>query len=244
VAISEYVAARFASGLSGAKASLRVIDEPIDLRRFAPRPDRPPADDPRGRALLIVGQISAWKGHDTVIRALHTLRRDHPDVRLTIVGEVKFAGSTTRLDNRAYLAELRLLVAQLGLTDAVDFVGERDDIPELMAGATAVLVPSLEEPFGRTVAEAMAIGTPVVATTVGGPAEVIEDGSTGLLAPPGEPDAWSEAISRILRDPQWAQAMAARASEVARRRFAPERHAAAMIEVFELAQAGGRHTGE
>jgi len=55
---------------------------------------------------------------------------------------------------------------------------------------------------GRTVAEAMAVGTPVVATNVGGPAELIEDGVTGLLAPPGEPTAWSNAIRRIVEDPQ------------------------------------------
>jgi glycosyltransferase involved in cell wall biosynthesis len=123
-------------------------------------------------------------------------------------------------------------VRDLGLSDAVEFVGEREDIPEAMARADAVLVPSIEEPFGRTVAEAMAVGTPVVATTVGGPAEVIDNGTTGLLVPPAEPAAWSDAIRSIMEHPEKAREMGRLASEVAHRRFSVERHVAAMMEVY------------
>jgi glycosyltransferase involved in cell wall biosynthesis len=167
------------------------------------------------------------------------LRRHHPQARLLIVGEVKFDNSATRLDNRGYLAELHELVRELGLGDAVDFIGERNDIPQIMTRADVVLVPSTEEPFGRTVAEAMAVGSPVVATTVGGPAEVIEDGSTGLLAPPGEPGAWSQAIGSILDDPEWALEMGRRAADIVRRRFSTERHAATMMEVYAHARSQG-----
>ena len=85
------------------------------------------------------------------------------------MGEVKFAGLCTRLDNRGYVAGLHRLVEGLGFVDAVEFVGERDDVPEIMAQADVLLVPSAEEPFGRTVVEAMAVETPVVATNIGGP---------------------------------------------------------------------------
>ncbi len=237
VAISEYAAERFRGGLGAATGvSLQVIDDPIDLERFAPRAD---LVAPAGGPLLIVGQITPWKGHDTAIRALAGIHDAHPDLRLQIVGAVKFAGPATRFDNQAYLDSLRALIDELGLGAAVEFVGERSDIPEIMASATAVLVPSVEEPFGRTVAEAMAVGTPVVATTIGGPAEVVEDGVTGLLADPHDPAAWSRAIARIVADPASAREMAARAGEVARRRFAPQRHAAAMMDAFESA-AGAR----
>jgi glycosyltransferase involved in cell wall biosynthesis len=184
---------------------------------------------------VIVGQITSWKGHDTAIRALHELRRDHPRARLLIVGEVKFADASTRLDNRGYLEGLRRLVEELDLGEAVAFAGERADISKIMARADVVLVPSVEEPFGRSVAEAMAVGTPVLATTVGGPAELIEDGVSGLLAPPGEPAAWSEAIERILDDPEWALQMGRRASDLAQRRFAVGAHVAAMMEVYQAA---------
>jgi glycosyltransferase involved in cell wall biosynthesis len=233
IAISQYVAECFRGGLSGRSARLRVIDNPVDLDRFHADLRSSEGSGSAGPLLAIVGQISSWKGHDTAIRALHELRADHPHARLLIVGEVKFAAANTRLDNRAYLAELHRLARELSLQDAVEFLGERHDVPEIMARADAILVPSIEEPFGRTVAEAMAVGTPVVATSVGGPAELIEDGVTGLLAPPREPAAWSHAIRRIVDDPQWAREMGRRAGETARERFAVERHVAAMMEVYE-----------
>jgi len=232
VAISEYVAERFIAGLSGPDVPLTVIDDPIDLDRFRFEHRGSTASLSSGPLLAIVGQITSWKGHDTAIRALHRLRRDHQHARLLIVGEVKFADANTRLDNRGYLEGLHRLVRELGLGEAVEFAGEREDIPQIMAHADVVLVPSVEEPFGRTVAEAMAVGTPVVATTVGGPAELIKNGVTGLLAPPGEPAAWSKAIGRILDNPEWALQMGRRATDVAQRRFAVERHVAAMIEVY------------
>jgi len=235
VAISEYVAERFRSGLSHRDAPLRIIENPVDLDRFRAELPRPSFSRSREPLLAMVGQISCWKGHDTAIRALRDLRRHHPHARLLIVGEVKFADANTRLDNRGYLAELHRLVRELGLGEAVEFAGEREDIPQIMARADVVLVPSVEEPFGRSVAEAMAVGTPVIATTVGGPAELIEDGVTGLLAPPGEPAAWSEAIGRILDNPEWALQMGRGASDVAQRRFAVERHVASMMEVYETA---------
>jgi L-malate glycosyltransferase len=235
VAISEYVADRFRTGLSAEDAPVRVVNNAVDLSRFradlrGSNASGPPAEP----SLLIVGQISSWKGHDTAIRALHALRSHHPHARLSIVGEIKFADAATRLDNRGFLAELHELVRALGLAEAVEFVGEREDVPEIMAGADVVLVPSLEEPFGRTVAEAMAVGTPVIATSVGGPAELIDDGRSGLLAPPGEPEAWVQAIRRFLEHPGWTRDVSRCAVEVARRRFSTERHVAAMMDIYEL----------
>jgi L-malate glycosyltransferase len=238
VAISEYVAERIGTGLAGRKVPVQVIDNPVDLSRFRADLRGPDASDVHdGPLLVMVGQITSWKGHDTAIRALHLLRSHHPNARLLIVGEIKFAAGATRLDNRGYLAALHQLVRDLGLNGAVDFVGERHDIPQIMARADAVLVPSTEEPFGRTVAEGMAVGAPVVATTVGGPAELIDDGTTGLLVPPDEPAAWSNAISRIVDRPDRAREMGRSASEVARRRFAVERHVAAMMKVYKSVES-------
>jgi len=239
VAISEYVAERFRVGLANRDVHLRVIANPVDLDSFRAdlRGVNATSKSSAEPLLVIVGQISPWKGHDTAIRALHDLRKHHPNAQLMIVGEVKFADAATRFDNRGYLTELHQLVRDLGLVQAVEFAGERKDVPEIMARADVILVPSIEEPFGRTVAEAMAIGTPVVATTVGGPAELIDNGRTGLIAPPGEPAAWSEAIGRILEHPDWAREMAHRGCDIARRRFATQRHTAAMMEIYRLVES-------
>lgn len=233
IAISAYVAA----GLAGQHVSaalrrkLHVVGNPVDLSRFRPAGEGE-IDGARPPVLAIVGQITSWKGHDTVLKALPAVRQAFPDVRLKVVGEVKFAGSSTRLDNRAFLAEIHRLVDELDLGEAVELLGEREDVPEIMRSVAAVLVPSIEEPFGRTVAEAMAIGTPVIATAVGGPAELIEDGLTGTLAAPGEPAAWAQAILGVLQDRERAHRMAQRAAVQARSRFDAHAHAAAMQELY------------
>ncbi len=238
IAISRYVEAGFAGRepSPSLRGKLRVLENPVDLSRFESRQRNGGAE--RAATLAIIGQITRWKGHDTIVKALRSVRARFPEVRLQVVGEVKFVDASTRLDNRGFLVELERLVEELGLSDAVQFLGEREDVPQIMAAAAAVLVPSIEEPFGRTVAEAMAIGTPVIATTVGGPAELIEDGVSGTLAPPGDPEAWAEAIARLLGDPQRAQRMAKRASEQARRRFDVTAHVAALSEIYAQLSAG------
>ena len=196
----------------GFAAPGQVVPEPIDLEAF--RASVEPADTVRARLapgtgplLAEIAQITPWKGQDVAIRALAQVRRQHPDARLVIVGDVKFASRSTRYDNHAYLTELKRLVTELGLEDAVIFAGQQSDMPSVMAAIDVLLLPSWEEPFGRVVAEGMAAGTAVVATNVGGPAETITDGHDGLLAPPKDPGAWATAINRLLDDPAWARSL-------------------------------------
>src|SRR5207302_5178465 len=113
---------------------------------------------------------------DLAIRVAGELSGTGQPVRLLVVGSPKFTSGATRLDNRAYLDELHRLVAELGLDDTVLFLGEREDVPEILAATDLVLVPSWEEPFGRAIVETMAMGVPVIATSIGGPAEIISDG--------------------------------------------------------------------
>lgn len=220
---------------AGYRTPGEVVPESIDVDRFlaADGPiDAVRRDLGAGAGPLIaqIAQISPWKGQDVAIRALAEVRRRRPDARLAIVGDVTFAARATRFDNHAYLARLRELVAELRLEDAVIFAGRRSDVPTIMRAVDALLLPSWEEPFGRVVAEAMAAGTPVVATSVGGPAEIIADGRDGLLAPPRHPAAWAAAINRLLDDPAEARRMGERARESAMRfrldRFYPAIRAA------------------
>ncbi len=111
-----------------------------------------------------------------------------------------------------------------GLTDSVRFLGERDDIPEILRAVDLLLVPSWEEPFGRTVIEAMASGVPVVATDVGGPPEILGEDGCGLVLPPREPRVWAETIEMLLSDPARLTAMGKRGKGG---RESPLRHGAA-----------------
>lgn len=239
IAISHYVRREFGGG-----AGMPVVDNPVDQRRFDPERfearhcRRALGVDDERPLLGIVGQITPWKGHDTAIRALSLVRERHAGARLAVVGEIKFSATATRLDNRAFLRCLHELAGELDLSADVLFLGERRDIPRILRALDVLLVPSISEPFGRTVAEAMTMATPVVATTVGGPSELLQDGVSGLLAPPGDPEAWAAAIDRLLGDRPAARRMAQRARVVARARFDADRHARAMLAILDSISVG------
>jgi glycosyltransferase involved in cell wall biosynthesis len=203
LANSRYTAENFAR--SGDRTNVTVAHSPVDLERFYP--DR--FDRAQARAelnlgpepvLAVVAQITPWKGQATAIEALALLKERGLGARLLLVGGVKY-------DNAAYLRSLRQLVRDLRLQEDVTFVGDRADVPEVLRAIDVLLVPSWEEPFGRSVVEAMAMETPVIATCVGGPAEVIEDGSNGRLVEPRKPEAWSRAIEELLADPDLQRTM-------------------------------------
>jgi glycosyltransferase involved in cell wall biosynthesis len=189
----------------------------------------------------VVGQITPWKGQLDAIRALALLRDRFPAAHLLLVGEVKFARRSTRYDNVAYAAELRSEIGRQDLWDRVQLLGERSDLPDVMSAMDVLLVPSWEEPFGRVVIEAMALGVAVIATSVGGTVEIITDGVDGLLLGPREPEAWAAALARLIESAELrsriGEAAATRAAD-----FDLGIHLAAMRGVFDDAhrnQSGG-----
>jgi glycosyltransferase involved in cell wall biosynthesis len=118
------------------------------------------------------------------------------------------------------------LARGLGVQDRVLFLGQRHDIPELLAVCDVVVVPSLDEGLSVAVLEAMALGRPVVATAVGGTPEAVHDGVTGLLVPPANPAQLAAAIRRIIED----GALAERLGDAARARAEAAFSAARMVE--------------
>ena len=226
-------------------AALAVAHSPVDLDRLraAAELDRCQARAALGipadaaPVLGVVAQLTPWKGQDDAVRIVAGLREEYPGVRLFLVGSAKFVSRSTRYDNRAFVRRLGALVESLDLGDRVVLVGERSDVPELLRALDMVLVPSWDEPFGRTVVEALAVGVPVAATSAGGPREVIRDGVEGILLPPRRPDTWVAALSPLLSDP-------ARLAEMTRRgkaratAFDPSVHADRVISVYDDVLAG------
>jgi glycosyltransferase involved in cell wall biosynthesis len=238
VANSQYTA-RFVRA-AAPDAPVEVVYNSVDLQRFDPaRIDRAQARARLGavgerRVLMaVVAQLSPWKGQDTAIEALKLLREQGVDAHLLLIGSARFVARATRFDNEAYLARLRELVASSGLRDHVSWLGERDDVPELMRALDVLLLPSWEEPFGRAIIEAMALGVPVVATSVGGPAEIIEDGRQGYLLAPREPIAWAEAIRRLAENPERAREMGSAGRRRVEQAFTVADHVAATLAVYE-----------
>jgi glycosyltransferase involved in cell wall biosynthesis len=242
VANSHYTARAVTAAAPNAR--VEVVHNPVDLERWNPaRIDRARAraalGEAGGREVLLgmVAQLSPWKGQDTAIEALRLLCAEGVDAHLLLIGSAKFVARATRFDNEAYVAGLRAQIARAGLQERVSWLGEREDVPELVRALDVLLLPSTEEPFGRALIEAMALGVPVLATEVGGPPEIVRDGREGYLLPPREPAAWAAAVRRISESPERAAAMGLAGRQRVREAFTMERHAAAMLDVYERARA-------
>ena len=169
-----------------------VIHLGIDLERF--QRGEPILD---GRIVGNVARLAPQKGQATLLAAAPLVLERHPDVRFVIAGDGELRG------------ELQQQAAPLG--DRVQLLGERVDVPDLLASFALFAFPSQFEGLCVAVIEAQAAGVPVVATPVGGIVENVVDGETGLLVPPGNARALADAIVRLLDDPALARSLAERA---------------------------------
>jgi L-malate glycosyltransferase len=240
IANSHYTADLVRAAAPGARVD--VVHNPVDLARFDPdaidRVDARARLGPAGgRDLLlgVVGQLSPWKGQDTAIEALGLLCREGVDAHLLLVGSAKFVARSTRFDNNDYVARLQALVERDGLEDRVSWLGEREDVPEIIRALDVLLLPSWEEPFGRAVVEAMAMGVPVVATDVGGPREIMQDGREGYLREPRNAPAWAHAVRLLADSPALASEMGRAGRRRAERSFTLQQHVTSVLEVYERA---------
>jgi glycosyltransferase involved in cell wall biosynthesis len=146
------------------------------------------------RIVGIVGRLERWKGQEIFLRAAALVAGRHPDVRFAVIGGALLG------NEGSYPDDLEQLAAELGLADRVCFAGHQMDVYPWFDALDVAVHASRGEPFGLVVVEAMALGKPLVATVPGGPAEIVEDGVSGLLVPFGTPDALAEAVNRILDD--------------------------------------------
>jgi glycosyltransferase involved in cell wall biosynthesis len=146
----------------------------------------------------MIGRLVPQKGHGVFLEALATVMRARVDVRAIIVGDATADGA----DPDGFRAALQARARDLGLSDRVIFTGFRDDMPAVMNGLDLFVHASLKEPFGSVIVEAMAASVPVIASRTPGPQEIIEDGITGVLTPPGEAPALAAAMRRLVEDPE------------------------------------------
>lgn len=223
------------------RCHVRTVYNPIDFRRFDPtRLSRTEARErlnyTQSQHLIgVVAQLTPWKGQDVAIDALALLHEREPHARLLLVGSAKFTSKATRYDNLDYERSLHERVQRLGLGASVDFLGERVDIPEILRALDVLLLPSWEEPFGRVAAESMAMETPVLATDVGGTAEIISDGVDGFLLPPRVPERWAESAALLLVDRNLQLTFGQRGREKVERQFTVPKHAAGILAAYKEA---------
>lgn len=212
-------------GLPTTRAS--VVPCGVDLRRFVPGP-RP--ERAGGHRLLAVGRLVPRKGFDTAILALPEL----PGVELLIAGGSPSGG----LEDDAEARRLRDIARRCGVADRVRLLGSvsRDDMPALMRSVDLVLCTPWYEPFGMVALEAMACGTPVVASAVGGLLDTVLDGVTGRLVPPRDSDRLAKTVAEVLADDEQRAAMGHAGQRRARSRYSWDRIAADTLRVYHSVQ--------
>jgi glycosyltransferase involved in cell wall biosynthesis len=219
VAVSGAAADRLAELARIPRPSVRVIRNGIDVDGIATRPGGPARAelarslgiDATDRVILLPAELRACSGHGVLLSTLPMLRVLVPRVRLLFAGSGEEAGP------------LRAQAAPHGRT--VLFLEGRIAAADLLAACDVVALPSFSEALPTTLMEAAAAGRPVVATNVGGTAEVVVHGRTGLLVPPGDGTALAGAIAELLLDPGRARGMGEDAVRLARERFTIEQHA-------------------
>jgi glycosyltransferase involved in cell wall biosynthesis len=161
--------------------------------------------------LLVMARLEPQKGHVILFQALSLLRAEFPHLRLICLG-------TGALED-----ELARTVRELGLEDVVRFVGFRSNVGDWLAAADMGVLPSFYEGLPLTAVETLAAGIPLVATAVDGTPEVVIDGETGYLVPPGDPAALSEAIGRLARQPELRRKFAVAGRDWVLKRFTIQR---------------------
>jgi glycosyltransferase involved in cell wall biosynthesis len=170
----------------------------------------------------VVGRLVEDKGQDDLLRAAPMILKAMPSTRFLVVG----TGSRE--------SDLKDLAAALGVESAMRFLGFRDDVPEITAALNVSVLPSIDcDASSAVLKEALACGVPAVATSIGGAAEILEDGRTGLIVPPRDPGRLAAAILAILGDPERARDMGRRGSRDVAERFSPERLGAETLEVYK-----------
>ncbi len=208
VASSEIEASELAELYDAPPEKVHVVPCGVDPDVFRPERQIDARDalgiEPCERLVLFVGRIEQIKGIDVLLDALGLLFTQRPerrrDVRLAVIGGA--LDPTEDGEETEKLALLHRLVRAHEMEGNVDFVGslEQSQLALWYDAADLCAVPSLTESFGLVALEAMACGTPVVATRVGGLQTVVQDGQSGLLVPPGDRQALADAIDKVLMD--------------------------------------------
>lgn len=196
--------------------NVEVIEPGTDVHTYHPLPEGE-SDPDSGlpeRYVLCLSRIDTNKGHDLLLRAFVRVAERSPDVHLVIGG----GSPRPRERERGLMKRIEGMIRDLDLADRVILTGYVPD--ELMApyyrGAEVFVLPSRFEPFGMTATEAMACGTPVVASRLGGIRNVIESGTNGMLVDPTDSGEMSEAVLELLSNPDKAREMGRRAVETVR----------------------------
>ncbi|GEC41565.1 hypothetical protein EME01_56370 [Sinorhizobium meliloti] len=185
---------------------------------------------PETKLLGYVGTLVDRKRPILFVEAVAALKRLSPETK---VAGLFFGNALNGLDEAA-----KSRAQALGVADCIHFMGFRYPGEPWIAGLDALLVTAVSEPLGRTLVEAMLLGTPVVAADSGGNPEVVEDGRTGMLVRADDPDEFARACLKLFSDAALRDRIVETARSEVRARFSFERHVHAITSVYEELTGG------
>jgi glycosyltransferase involved in cell wall biosynthesis len=173
------------------------------------------------KIIITVANLIPYKGHIELFKAASLVTRQFSDSLFLLVGE-----------DRGIQKNLQKLTHELGIVDNIIFMGQRNDVSNLMAASDVSVLASHEEGFSNVVLESMAAGLPVVATRVGGNPEAIIDGETGWLVTPGKPEELAMKIIDLLEDPEKAEKWGEAGRSRVKQNFSHEKMVAEFVKLY------------
>lgn len=219
IAVSEFVRGQLIASFDLPADLVITVPNWVNLDEYRTLPD---CQQSRARFGLaapfvvgLIGQLTPAKGQEEFIRAASRIAAMRDDVLFVIVG--KEQGKETRFTDY-----LHSLVRELALSHRIRFIQWVEDLPQLYAALSILVVPSWFEAFSLVLIQALAAGVPVIASNVGGPAEIVVNEETGLLIPPRQADALADAINRLLNDGPLRERLARAGQQDVCRRFERE----------------------
>lgn len=201
------------------RRKIEIVPPGVNIERFSPLSQSEAKQqlgfEDNHKILLFVGRIEPLKAIDSIINALNVVQQESP----SLINEIRFAvvGGDPNDKHDKEMMYLQELTENYGLSDVVLFLGAKDQtqLPIYYAAATVVVMPSDYESFGMVALEAMAMGTPVIASNVGGLGYLVKDAKTGFLVPVREPHTIATCITKFVTDEECCEQMGYNASQLA-----------------------------
>ena len=224
IAVSDDVARTIDTELRPAAGRLVTIPNGVEVERYAIAPDRAARRQigvPAGAPMFIcVAKMLEQKGHRYLVDALAATDDDREPMHVALLGDGPLRDE---IEGRADAA---------GVADRLHFLGTRSDVPRLLRVADAFILPSLWEGLPMALLEAMAAGLPVIATSVSGTRQVVEDGRTGILVSPGDSAALASAMGRLAGDPRLRARLGGAGRDHVRAEFSVDRQAERYLDLY------------
>ncbi|MGQ0608710.1 MAG: glycosyltransferase [Chloroflexota bacterium] len=224
IAVSDDVARTIDAELRPAAGRLVTIPNGVEVERYAIEPDRAVRRQigvPEAAPMFIcVAKMLEQKGHRYLVDALAATDDDREPMHAVLLGDGPLRDE---IEGRAHAA---------GVAARIHFLGTRSDVPRLLRAADAFILPSLWEGLPMALLEAMAAGLPVIATSVSGTRQVVEDGRTGILVAPGDSAALASAMGRLAGDPRLRARLGGAGRDHVRAEFSVDRQAERHLDLY------------